>query len=47
MVPYARAGVQAGKATATCPACQQVFTGKTSKTATAVYAKHYATAHAG
>lgn len=48
-VPYAQAGVEKTLATATCPveSCGEVFYGTTSKKATAEYARHYTSAHAG
>lgn len=44
-LPYARAGVESGKATATCPVCGDVSRGSTSKLAGRAYAKHYAEKH--
>lgn len=43
-LPYAQAGVEDGKATATCPVCDQVFTGSSSKDAVRAYGEHFAAA---
>jgi hypothetical protein len=40
-LPYARAGVDAGKATATCPRCGEVCKGSTPKAAARAYADHF------
>lgn len=46
-LPYAEAGVTPdGKATATCPVCDQVFTGSNGKDATRAYGEHFTTAAA-
>mgnify|MGYP000903346953 FL=1 len=45
-LPYAPAGVAAGKATATCPACGHVATGATAKAAGRAYGQHFAQAEA-
>lgn len=44
-LPYARAGVVDGRATATCPVCGDVLTGATAKAAGKAYAAHHARAH--
>jgi len=43
-VPYAEAGVEKGKATATCPVCGLVFHGRDHKAAGRAYGIHFAAA---
>lgn len=42
-LPYAKAGAQDGKATATCPACGEVLVASTPKGANRRYAMHFET----
>jgi hypothetical protein len=45
--PYARAGVENGLATSTCPECGQVLTGHDHKASARAYTEHFTSLHAG